>query len=332
MSAEPTDHDVPYRAPRLRKMSEALSTGAVTGLNLGDLGTAEVLAIDVVNIDPDYQREIRHELVNRIGRDYDIVKAGPILVSERSDGSLWCIDGQHRMMGAAQAGETEIFAHVVHGLSQQEEAALRLARNDRKSDTAQEKFRTRLVMNDPVAHAILHIVREAGTDVNMVANAHHGINAIATLEVLYTLDHTGQWLERVLDVISEAFTHEDEDGTIVPELNGDTCSTSMLKAICWFLGQHVDQRECTRAEFVSRLTQFGVDDIRRKAISHQAANGGSLWVNFYRGLVELYNWRRTDAKKLKWKTIGSLAQLGDAGTKKREWTDEVRDKMPQKRT
>jgi hypothetical protein len=316
------DNVVPYKAPRTKKDREShLSAVAVTGLNLGDLGSAEVLVIEQINVDADYQRDLRHELVNKIAREYDIVKAGPILVSERDDGQLWCIDGQHRMAGAQQAGETEIFAHVVHGLSQANEAELRLARNDRKSDTAQEKFRSRLVMKDPVAHAISAIVQSVGTEVNLTANSYSGINAIATLEILYNLDHTGDWLLRVLQIIRDAF--EDEDGT--PILNGETCSTSMLKAVCWFAGQHIDTREVTRPDFVSRLGTLGYDDIRRKAVTTQAANGGALWVNFYRALVEGYNWRRTDAKKIKWKTIGSLSQLGAAGTRKDTW--QGRDKL-----
>jgi hypothetical protein len=62
---------------------KGLSDTAITGIGLDALGSAEVLPITLINIDPDYQRDIRHELVNKIGREYDIVKAGPILVSAR---------------------------------------------------------------------------------------------------------------------------------------------------------------------------------------------------------------------------------------------------------
>lgn len=327
------DNVVPYQAPRRGgKRDTHLTVAAVTGLNLGDLGTAEVLEIAQINVDPDYQRDLRHDLINKIARNYDIVKAGPILVSERDDGSLWAVDGQHRMGGAEQSGETEIFAHVVHGLSQADEAELRLARNDRKSDTAQEKFRSRLTMGDPVAHAITKVVEEAGTHINTTTpNSHSGINAIATLEQLYQLDYSGRWLKRVLDLIGDAFQTVDDHGEIKREMNGETCSTSMLKSVCWFLGQHVDTKECTRVDYLARLETMGYDDIKRKAITHQAALGGSLWVNFYRGMVEAYNWRRTDAKKLGWKTVGGLSVLGDQGSRKADW-NAARDKMAQRRS
>jgi hypothetical protein len=290
--------------PSRRK--NGLSDAAITGVNLDALGSAEVLAIEILNVDPDYQRDVRHDLVNKIAREYDIVKAGPILVSVREDGTFWVIDGQHRMLGADQAGETEIFAHVVHGLNQAEEADLRLARNDRRSDSIYEKFRTRLVMGDEKAHAMVELCNQQGVEINTAgSNGRHGINSIGTIEMLYDIDGKGVWLARVLRCIREAFDNEPEP------LNPTNCSTSMLKSIAWFLAQHVDSRQVAYRDFTNLLGRAGVDDLRRKAVSHKAANGGALWVNFYRAIVQAWNVGRSESKKLRWKTVGSLVQLGD---------------------
>lgn len=293
----------PFKATPKRNKA-GLTDAAVTGIDLNGLGSAEVLEIAEIQVDPDYQRDLRHDMVNQIAREYDIVKAGPILVSERDDGSVWCVDGQHRMTGAAQAGETQIFAHVVHGLTQAQEAELRLARNDRRSDSLAEKFRTRLVMGDEKAHAIVEVARQQGTEINLIPNSNHGINAIATVEILYDIDGTGVWLARTIRAIKEAFGED--------ELNPTTCSTSMLKAVCWFMAQHVDAHEANYDEFVNRVGAVGVDDLRRKAVSHKAANGGALWVNYYRAIVEVWNFRRQEKNLLRWKTVGSLLQLGAA--------------------
>jgi hypothetical protein len=282
-----------------------LSPTASAGVDLGDWGSAEVLAIEAIQIDPDYQRDLRHDLIDKIAREYDVVKAGPILVSQRADGSLWCVDGQHRMIGAERAKETEVFANVVHGLTQEQEAALRLARNDRRADSIYEKFRTRLVMGDQTAHRIVEIVRQNNADVNLVPNSTHGINAVACLELLYDVDGTGTWLGRVLRALREAFGDDHMD----PE----TCSASMMKATAWFIAQHVDSKEAPYEEFVSRLGQYGPEDIRRKAVSHKAANGGAMWVNYYRSIVEAWNFRRSK-NMLRWKTTGSITRLGhDSG-------------------
>lgn len=272
-------------------------------IDLGDWGSAEVLPIADIQIDPDYQRDLRHDLIDKIAREYDVVKAGPILVSKRADGSLWNVDGQHRMIGAERAGETEVFANVVHGLTQEQEAALRLARNDRRADSIYERFRTRLVMGDEVAHRIVEIVRQNNSDVNLVPNAQTGINAVACLELLYDVDGTGTWLGRVLRALRESFGDD--------HMNAETCSASMMKAVAWFLAQHVDSREASYEEFTTRLGQYGPEDIRRKAVSHKAANGGAMWINYYRAVVEAWNFRRSK-NQLRWKTIGSISRLGSA--------------------
>lgn len=288
-------------------------TGAVSkSIDLDDWGSAEVLSIAAINIDPDYQRDLRHDLIDKIAREYDVVKAGPILVSRRADGTLWNVDGQHRMIGAERAGETEVFANVISGLTQEQEAALRLARNDRRADSIYEKFRTRLVMGDEVAHRIVEIVRQNNADVNLVPNAQHGINAVACLEMLYDVDGVGTWLGRTLRTLREAFGDD--------HMNAEVCSASMMKATAWFLAQHVDSREASHEEFVQRLGQYGPEDIRRKAVSHKAANGGAQWVNFYRAIVEAWNFRRSK-NMLRWKTVGSIARLGDAGSERKNWED-----------
>jgi hypothetical protein len=296
-----------------------LTSAAVTGIDLGGFGSAEVLEIDLIQIDPDYQRDLRHDLINKIGREYDIVKAGPILVSERADGTLMCVDGQHRMLGAKQAGETEVFANVVHGLTQEQEAELRLARNDRRPDTIYEKFRTRLVMGDKKAHRIVELVRQQGSEVNLSPSTSTGINGIATLELLYDIDGTGVWLTRAMRCIREAFATEDRS------LSPDEFSASMLKAVTWFLAQHVDSREVPYEKFVERLGVHDVHDIRRKAVSHKAAMGGSQWLNYYRALVELWNFKRREEHMLRWKTIGSMTTLGASGARTDGWNS-TRDK------
>jgi hypothetical protein len=291
-----------------RTSKKGLSSAAVNGIafDQDNLGSAEVVEIAQINIDPEYQRGLRHDLVNEISRDYNMVKAGPILVSERDDGSLWAVDGQHRMVGAQNAGETEIFAHVVHGLSQAQEAELRLARNNRKSDTMQEKFRSRLTMGDQKAHQMVEVVRQQGTEINMTPLSYKGINAISTLEAIYDVDGTGVWLARTIRFIKEAVG--------VESLNPDTLSASMMKAVAWFIDRHIDSKEASWNEMVERVGAAGVEDIRRKAVSHKAANGGPMWINYYRSLVELWNFRRSEKNKILWKTTGSLQQLGSDST------------------
>lgn len=292
-----------------------LSPAASKGLDLDSMGTAEVIAIAAINIDEDYQRDLRHTFVNQIARNYDIVKAGPILVNERVDGSLWCVDGQHRMMGADQAGEEEIFAHVTHGLTKQEEAELRLARNDRKSDNVYEKFRTRLVMGDVKAHSMVELARQHGTQLNLSVNAHKGVNALVTAELLYDAGGgNGVWLGRVLRFLNETFDSN---------LGGQNVSANMLKAVAWFIDRHAAQGEARLKELRERVARLGMEDLDRKARAHKAINGGSDWVNYYRTLVETYNSGRSDKNKLEAKTTGGISELGGDTPGNRGWRESI---------
>lgn len=294
---------------RAKSVMSKVTDQATKGIELNGLGSAEVLPIDSIIVDPEYQRDLRHDLVNKIARNYDIVKAGPILVSDR-DGVLYCVDGQHRIAGALQAGETEIFAHVVHGLTQEQEAELRLARNDRRSDSTYEKFRTRLVMKDPKAERMMEICEQLGAPINLEPNMHAGINALSTVEQLYDIDGTGVWLQRVLRCLKEAFGDE---------LGGRNVSVSMMKATAWFIDRHVDRREVGWSDYVGKIGQVGVEDLDRKARAHKAAMGGSLWLNYYRAMVETWNFGRREGNKLHWKVQGSVKQLGGQTDGGKSW-------------
>lgn len=293
---------------RKRIYGPHVSDAASTGIDLADFGSAEVVAIDAIRVDDEYQRELRHDRVNAIATDYDLVKAGPILLNERKNGSgvLWCVDGQHRMAGAAQAGETEIFAHVTHGLSLQQEAALRLARNDRSADTTFEKFRGRLVMGDPKAEAMVELVRQKGTRLNTTVNVHEGINALRAAETLYDAGGgDGLWLGQVLDFLRETFGEANMGGQVV--------SSSMMKAVAWFLDRHA-HRAKIRSDLTDRLERAGIDEVDRQARNHRAINGGAQWLNYYRALVGVYNFGRQDKNKIEARTIGSISQLGDSAS------------------
>ena len=289
------------------KFGERVTDVAVVGIDLDDAGSAEVLPIDRIQVDPDYQRELRHDLVNKIGREYDLVKAGPILVNERvgQNGSVgyWCVDGQHRLAGAAQAGEVEIFAHVVHGLTVAEEAELRLARNDRRSDTVYERFRVRLMMGDAKAHAMVEMARQHGTTLNQTPNMHTGINAISSAETLYDAGNGGGvWLGRVLRFLQDAFGEE--------HLGGRVTGSAMMKSVAWFLDRHVD---VSHAELATKVGTQGDEEIDRRARTHKAVNGGALWLNYYRALVELWNRGKHEQNKIEAKTTGSMTTLGEYG-------------------
>lgn len=261
-------------------------------LDAAAAGTIEVVLLDDLNVDNTYQRDLDHGLVNKIAQEWDIAAAGPIVVSRRADGSMWIVNGQHRAAGAKQAGETEILAQVVHGLDRAGEAVLRLKGNTRRGDTAQERFRAQVAAGNEESLAILKIAEQFGTTVNYSNNAFTGINSVSALETLYRRDE-GVTLVRVLEVIQDAWD----------TVGGKYVSVSTLKSIAWFLERH--SGEMKRARFIERMRGAGLEELDRKARSHKAAQGGAMWTNYYRAMVEEYNARLPEGSRLMWKLAGA---------------------------
>ena len=75
----------------------------------GQRPSLEFRPIADLQIDESYQRSIdtgpSQSLVKRIARDWDWGLCQPLNVAKREDGSLWVIDGQHRLAAARDRGD-----------------------------------------------------------------------------------------------------------------------------------------------------------------------------------------------------------------------------------
>lgn len=280
-----------------RTHSQAISDGSA--------GEFEVLRIDDLNVDHSYQRDLDVNLVQKIGRKYDIAAAGPIVVSRRSDGKLFIVNGQHRAAGAKTAGEDEVIAQVLDMTSVPTararvlEAELRLMGNDRRGDKVAERFRAQLAAEHPESLAIVEILAQFNTRINPWPDPRHGVNAVSTVEHIYRKDRGGH-LVRVFEFIQEAWGLAD----------GPNASANVLSGVSWLLERH--DAEMDRRRMVERLAVEGMDSLLRQARSHKAAMGGSLWMNVYRAMVQVYNERLPENKRLAWRTATPNKESRDA--------------------
>jgi hypothetical protein len=282
-------HDLPVESRSLLQTEEA--------------GNIEALVIDDIKIDATYQRDLSADLVQQMAREWDITIAGPIVVSRRGrSGDLYVVDGQHRMAAAKLAGETHILAQVVSGLGRKTEAEMRLKGNVRRGDKAIERFRAQIAAGNPESVAIVSLCESFETKVNLNGPVQdHGINAISALERLYRRDK-GVLLTRVFEIIQRAWG----------EVGGMNATNPVMQGIAWALSVHSD--EIDRARLVERLQGEGAESLLRKARAHQAAMGGSLWLNWYRALVEVYNLKLPEGARLEWRTRGyTLGETASRG-------------------
>jgi hypothetical protein len=274
-------------------------------------GKIEVVRCADLNVDPKYQRELSRALVDRIKDDWNTAGAGYITVSRRSNGALYIVNGQHRVaarmdLALEQGDETggEIVAQVFEGLTPQQEAQLRLIGNTKRTDSSQERFRAQLAAGDPTSVAIQSTLREFGTRINPAPDVNTGINAVSAVEAIYEIDN-GRTLQRVLETLKDAFG----------EIGGKSATVGMLKGATWFVARHA--READIRRFVDRLAAVGEDHIERLARNYKAAAGGALWLNYYRAMIEVYNYRLGDGAKLEPRAGGwskSSLRTGDGGT------------------
>jgi len=153
--------------------------------------------------------------VDKMAAAFNPDALGVLILSERADGTLVCLDGMHRCLAARQAGHTALMeSKVFTGLTLAEEASLFLLYNDKKDPSAVSKFNAHVVSGDPVAQDIERIVRCHGWRVTI--STHPGcISAINKAENVY---RTGagsvangahpEILDRVLGIITAAWGHD----------------------------------------------------------------------------------------------------------------------------
>lgn len=117
---------------------------------------------------------------------FDVDQLGYIVVNRRADGKWYIVDGQHRteLMRAVGWGDQRIQAELFEGLSQQEEAELFNARNDRRAVRKFDHFRISVTAGDARATDITNIVASVGLVITD-QQTDGSVTAVDKLEKIY---------------------------------------------------------------------------------------------------------------------------------------------------
>lgn len=285
------------------------SANAVNILELHEQSKIKYVELAQLHIDPSYQRKPSQAWGSEIGSDFDEISAELILVSDRGDrngddveGGMWVVSGQHRVIGATKAARKRIQARVIDTSMIDDpgkiESSLRLRTNRRLADKSNERFRAQVRQGNPESVAILSLLESFDTEINERPQPETGINAVASLEKAYRIDGTGQALRETLQVIKDAYGY----------VGGKNASAAMIGGVSWFIIQHGVEAE--RSRFVEKLSSTGMAALKNRAVTTQSAMGGTLWLNFYRAMVEFFNDRLQDKSRLEWKTRGASKFVG----------------------
>lgn len=189
-------------------------------------------------VDPKYQRDLDEARAKKIASDFRTDLVGVPVISRRANGQLVRIDGQHRLHGAVVSGNDNPTLMEVHdGLTIIEEAELFLRLNGGRSAVgAFDKFKARLVAQEPVALEIVQTLRKLGLRISK-ANQRKGIAAVQAVESVH---RQGRNLEPTARILTSWM-----DG------DGDAYTKPLLKGVSNFLSEFDESVD--EASFVERL-------------------------------------------------------------------------------
>lgn len=246
--------------------------------------TLKTVPVDILKSDHRWQRFVSKRAED-MGENWSYTLANVIVVSERKNGDLVVIDGQHRAAGARIAGIKELIAEVHQGLTPKDEARIYDELNtSRKTITALDRFRARVFYGDPVALTIKKMVEERGGNIRTSLHT-QGEGHIAAVWALERLHQRGgeDLLTWVLDTLKDSFE----------VLDNNSVSIWNVAGLRMFYDKQ--QGKFDQEYLIKVLRREGNDNLRRMMHAHRQIWGGGGAQNGYRAILEAYN-RQMPAK------------------------------------
>lgn len=233
--------------------------------------------------DEGFQRDIDRNWVTKLKIDLDSRAIGALIVSERTDGSLVVVDGQHRGVAATEKwGPNATVICVVHqGLTRAEEADLFYRLNQRRGLKAYDRFNAEVVARHSRAVDVAMILELRGLTYGK-GTGPKCVAAIAALERAHDLGTLGTSMTLLAD--SWGYAKSTWDGHLIDGMS-------------MFLSRHPDA---------------DIGALRKKLATYKGGAEGFLgkakqWKELHRTsmgrataalLVDTYNLRRSADKQL----------------------------------
>lgn len=234
-----------------------------------------------LQIDPQAQRTLNERRAQNIASNVVREAIGAVIISKRSNGELYIIDGQHRWRACALSGIPTMRAEVHHGLTQAEEAILFLIKN-RESHKPRpiDEYHVGLTGGVPLYVDTESVLVKHG--LTLGSSSTNGVGAVSG--VLRIVDRYGcAVLDRTLTVAEEAWGR-----------SAETWDGMLLGGIGMCIGRWgdlVDDRELAR-----KILSLGTAPKWRAEILSQSSRGGfnsggtgSRVTSAYRLLVSAWN-------------------------------------------
>lgn len=200
-----------------------------------------------IQVAPAYQRALRSTMVSTIVKGFEEDAFGVLVIGERTDGSLWCVDGQTRLKAAVKLGMTDVPCLVFTSKGKEHEATLFRLLNTQTAQSKLSRFKALLCEGDPNTEEMNAIVERCGFKIGYSGEkSWPHIRTVIPVEKAYTKGV----LPRVLQIVSDTWgATEDIHALQVPMLGG------LTKFISEFGDVVADK------EIVARLQKFTVPQL-----------------------------------------------------------------------
>lgn len=134
-----------------------------------------------LHIESTYQRTmISDTRVAAITREWSWISCGSLICAERADGTLWVVDGQHRMCAAMRRSDIQELPCLVFKSTGLEHEALAFFRANtvRGSVSPFDKLRSQLAFGDQLAIDAVNLMEDAGYK---PSNSHGASNTVSCI-------------------------------------------------------------------------------------------------------------------------------------------------------
>lgn len=246
---------------------------------IGDRPELEWVKVELIDVDSNYQREIKSHLVDKILRRFSWAKFGAVVLSRQEDGRFTIVEGQHRWKAATLHPDVDAVPAVIvshKDLAGEAESFLAINR-DRMAVTSVEQYWAGLTAGDDTAIAISKVLQSAGCDV-VPAQGHYRPNLTNSIgAVERCLKRYGQGAtRRALLVIRAAWPND------AKALRG-TMITALARII------RANEKTISDPDLVEAIRPQSISKLTAHAEAFRKLSGGSAETALSKAIVELYN-------------------------------------------
>lgn len=247
--------------------------------NIGAEPEMAWVPVDEIDVDGNYQRDIKPKLVQKILRDFSWTKFGAIVLSRQEGGRFTVVEGQHRWKAASLHPDVDRVPAVVvrHDDTAGEARSFLAINRDRMAVSTVEQYWAGLTAGDPQAAAISKVLLSAGCDV-VPEQGHYRPNLTNSITSIdRCLKRYGEAAtRRALLVVRGAWPNE------AKALRG-VLITALARII------RANEKTISDAELVTVIRRESFAKLTAHAEAFRKLSGGSAETALAKTITELYN-------------------------------------------